>query len=286
MRRKTSRRSGEHLKRLRKGAQHLLPSPQKKLSEMKRRSKESLTNPSEKTGLPPGSVVHVGDVCQLETFIHTLTYNRDTVEQQRICSPGQLAGFDDNESVTWITVEGLTNVGLIEKIGTMAGIHPLVIEDILTTHQRPKFEVYDSYIFIVTSHLSAVQDEETQELIVEHEQISLLILANAVFVFREKTDDIFQPLVRRINTQRGKIRSMGSDYLAYALIDILVDQLFHLTDTMNDTITLLEDRLLFSEPTKDIPVTIQQLKREAVFIKQHILPIKELTGRSCAAIPS
>ena len=71
---------------------------------------------------------------------------------------------------------------------------------------------------------------------------------------------------------------MGSDYLAYALIDILVDQLFHLTDTMDDTITLLEDRLLFSEPTKDMPVTIQQLKREAVFIRKHVVPIKELTG--------
>ncbi|MCI5158228.1 MAG: magnesium and cobalt transport protein CorA, partial [Candidatus Electrothrix sp. AUS1_2] len=266
------------LKRLRKGAGQQLAFRQKKLNNMKRRSKESLTNPSEKTGLPPGSVVHVGDVCQLETVIHTLTYNRDTVERQRICSPEQLAGFDDNESVTWITVEGLTDVDLIEQIGTMADIHPLVIEDILTTHQRPKFEIYDSYLFIVTSHLSAVQDEETQELVVEHEQISLLILANAVFIFREKTDDIFQPLVRHITARRGTIRSMGADYLAYSLIDILVDRLFHLTDTMDDTITLLEDRLLFSEPTKDIPIIIQQLKREAVFIKKHIVPIKELTG--------
>jgi magnesium transporter len=78
--------------------------------------------------------------------------------------------------------------------------------------------------------------------------------------------------------QKGKIRSLGSDYLAYALIDILVDQLFHLTDTVDDTITLLEDRLLFSEPTKDMPVTIQQLKRETIFIRKHIVPIKELTG--------
>ena len=268
----------ESLKRLREGAQQLLTSPQKKLRRKKRRSKETLTNPSEKTGLPPGSLIHVGDFCQLETAIHSITYNRETVDQQRIGSPDQLADFADNDNVTWITVEGLSDVDLLEKIGIMAGIHPLVIEDILTTHQRPKFEVYDSYLFIVTSNLNAVRNEETQEMVVEHEQISLVILANTVFVFREKTDDLFQPLIRRIKTQRGKIRTLGSDYLAYALIDILVDQLFHLTDKMDETITLLEDRLLFSEPTKDMPVTIQQLKREAIFIKKHIVPIKELTG--------
>jgi magnesium transporter len=266
------------LKRLGKGAQQLVASPQNALNKMKRRPKDSLTSPSEKTGMSPGSLVHVGDFCQLETFIHKVTYNRETVEQDRIGEPEQLAGFEDSDSVTWITVEGLTDVDLIEKIGTMAGIHPLVIEDILTTHQRPKFEAYDSYLFIVTSNLNAEIDEENEELDVEHEQISLLILANAVFVFRERTDDLFQPLIRRIDMRRGKIRSMGSDYLAYALIDILVDRLFHLTDIVDDTITLLEDRLLFSEPTKDIPVTIQQLKREAIFIKKHIVPIKELTG--------
>ena len=118
----------------------------------------------------------------------------------------------------------------------MAGIHPLVIEDILTTHQRPKFEEYESYLFIVTSNLNAVIDEKSEEIDVEHEQISLLILANAVFVFRERTDDLFQPLIRRNKMQRGKIRSMGSDYLAYALIDILVDRLFHMTDIVDDTI--------------------------------------------------
>lgn len=164
--------------------------------------------------------------------------------------PEQLDGFDDNNSVTWITVEGLADVDLIEKIGTMAGIHPLVIEDILTTHQRPKLEIYDSYLFIVTSNLNTFNDEEDGDLVVEHEQISLLILANAVVVFRERTDDLFQPLIRRINMRRGKLRSMGADYLAYALLDILVDQLFLLTDTVDDTITLLEDRLLFLSPPR------------------------------------
>ena len=197
------------LKKLSKGAQQLVAAPQNTLSRMKRHPKESLTNPSEKAGLPPGSVVHVGDFCQLETVIHKVTYNRETVEQERIGEPEQLAGFDDSDSVTWITVEGLSDVDLIEKIGTMAGIHPLVIEDILTTHQRPKFEAYDSYLFIVTSNLNAEIDEENEELDVEHEQISLLILANAVFVFRERSDNFFQPLIRRINMQRGKIRSSG-----------------------------------------------------------------------------
>lgn len=268
----------KNFKRLREGAQQLLASSQKKQRKRKRHAKESLTNPSEKTGLPPGSLIHVGDFCQLETDIHSISYNQESIDHQRVGSPEQLAGFIDSESMTWITVEGLSDVDLIEKIGKMAGIHPLVIEDILTTHQRPKFEIYDAYLFLVTSNLKATQNEDKQEILVEREQISLLILANAVLVFRERTDDLFQPLVRRITTQRGKIRSMGSDYLAYALLDLLVDQLFHLTDTMDETITLLEDRLLFSEPTKDIPIIIQQLKREAIFIKKHIVPIKELTG--------
>ncbi|WP_339136460.1 MAG: magnesium/cobalt transporter CorA [Candidatus Electrothrix sp. GW3-4] len=275
---KSGKKPKEKSRKSRKKIQQFPTYPQKKRNKMKRHPKESLTNPSEKTGLPPGSIVHVGDFCQLETVISKVTYNRDTVEQERIGMPEQLDGFDDNNSVTWITVEGLADVDLIEKIGTMAGIHPLVIEDILTTHQRPKLEIYDSYLFIVTSNLNTFNDEEDGDLVVEHEQISLLILANAVVVFRERTDDLFQPLIRRINMRRGKLRSMGADYLAYALLDILVDQLFLLTDTVDDTITLLEDRLLFSEPTKDMPVTIQQLKREAIFIRKHVVPIKELTG--------
>ncbi|XOF33386.1 MAG: magnesium/cobalt transporter CorA [Candidatus Electrothrix sp. YB6] len=241
-----------------------------------KRTRESLSYPSEKTGLPPGSFVHVGDVCQLESVVRAVAYNRDAIEQTRIGLPEQLAGFNDSDTVTWVIVEGLTDADLIGKIGTMAGIHPLVVEDILTAHQRPKFEEYDQYLFIVISNLLVATDEETEEFEVEREQISLLVFGNAVFVFREKTDDLFQPLLRRIQTGRGKIRSMGADYLAYAIIDIIVDQLFFLTDAADDTITQLEDSLLVAEPPGDTPITIQQLNREVVFIKKHIGPIKEL----------
>jgi magnesium transporter len=149
-----------------------------------------------------------------------------------------------------------------------------VLEDILNTHQRPKFEEYDDYLYIVLKCLRAEDDQ----FAVTREQVSLLVLRNFVFAFKEKKDDLFHPVLQRIKTSKGRLRSMGADYLAYAILDTIVDQFFVLIDTLDDATIILEDTLLTTEPQQETLNTIQRLKREIIGIRKDISPLRDLTA--------
>ena len=233
---------------------------------------ESLSNVSKKSGLPPGSLIHVGDTLENVTSMYLIDYSKDDVEEQQFKSIDEILKYKDSDSVTWVIIEGLTNVEIVERIGTIFGIHQLVLEDILNTHQRPKFEEYDDHLFIV---LKCLLPEDGQ-FTVNYEQISLLVLKNFVFLFKEKKDDIFFPVQQRIRTRKGRLRSQGADYLAYTILDNIVDQNFILIDSLDEAVTSLEDSLLGSEPTKDMLNQIQRLKREIISIRRHVSPIREL----------
>ena len=142
----------------------------------------SLSCTSEKAGMPPGSLVHVGDVQEAEPRITLVDYSKDDVEELAIQSVDEILKYKDSDTVTWVIIEGLANVAIVENIGTNFGIHQLVLEDILNTHQRPKFEEHDDYLYVVLKSLRSEDDQFT----VAYEQISLLILENFVFVFKEK----------------------------------------------------------------------------------------------------
>jgi magnesium transporter len=233
---------------------------------------ESLKNSSEKSGLPPGSLVHVGSVLEAVTRMSVIDYGKENIEEQQIQSVDEILGYKDSDTVTWVTVEGLTNVAIIESIGTMFGIHQLVLEDILNTHQRPKFEEYDDYLYIVLKCLLS----ENEDFSVSYEQISILVLKNFVFVFKEKTDDLLYPVQQMIRTSKGRFRSLGADYLTYTILDTVVDQNFILIDSLDAAINSLEDDLLGPEPGQDTLKTIQRLKRELISIRRHISPVREL----------
>jgi len=233
---------------------------------------ESLRNTSDKSGLPPGSLIHVGDVLHATTRITVTDYNKEHVEELQIDSVDDIQKYKDSNTITWVNIEGLTNVDIIERIGTIFGIHQLVQEDILNTHQRAKFEEYDDYLYIVLKCLKT----KGKHLNVTYEQISLLVLNNFVFTFKEIRDDVFQPIQQRINKSKGRLRSLGVDYLTYTILDTIVDRNFALIDSLDDTITLLEDSLLESEPTQDKLISIQRLKREIISIRRHISPVREL----------
>ena len=233
---------------------------------------KSLSVPSEKSGLPPGSLIHVGDTLESVTRISVVDYSNDSIEEQKIQSIDEILDYKDSDTVTWVIIEGLTNVELVERVGTMFGIHQLVLEDILNTHQRPKFEEYDDHLYIVLKCLMS----EDEQFSVSGEQISLIVLNNFVLVFKEKKDDLFQPVLKRIRTSKGRFRNLGSDYLTYVILDTIVDQNFILIDSLDDAITSLEDGLLTSEPTQETLNTIQKLKREMITIRRHVSPIREL----------
>ncbi len=233
---------------------------------------ESLNAVSAKSGLPPGSLVHVGDVLETTTSISVIDYSADSFEEQQVQSIDEIVKYKSSNTVTWVIIEGLTNVNIVERIGTLFDIHQLVLEDILNTHQRPKFEEYDDHLYIVLKCLLT----EDEQFTVNYEQISLLVLQNFVFVFKEKQDELFHPVLQRIMTSKSRIRKSGADYLTYAILDTIVDQNFFLVDSLDDTINALEDMILASESTTKTLHTIQLLKREIISIRKHVSPVREL----------
>ncbi|WP_345974328.1 magnesium/cobalt transporter CorA [Sulfurimonas sp. HSL3-7] len=232
---------------------------------------DSLSNLSEKSGMPPGTLVHVGDVLETESTISLVDYNTEHLVEKRIDSIDELIEYKEKETLTWVNIEGLSNVALIESVGQLFNIHPLVLEDILNAHHRPKFEEADDYLYIVLKSLSM----EDGTFSVNYEQISILVFKNFLFTFKEKRNSLFLPLYKRLQNNKARLRSQGSDYLAYAVLDIIVDKNFALLDALDITTDALEDELL-SNPTSQTLVRIQQLKRELIGVRKSISPLREL----------
>ncbi|MDY0189192.1 MAG: magnesium/cobalt transporter CorA [Desulfuromonas sp.] len=227
---------------------------------------------SVKLGLPPGSLIHVGDVLQSVTSMSIIDYSMDNIAERTIQSVDELLKYKDSASVTWVIVEGLANVEIVERIGAMFDIHMLVLEDILNTQQRPKFEEYDNYLYIVLKCLIA----EDPQFRITYEQISLLVFKNFVFLFKEKKDDLFNAVQQRVRASKGRLRSLGADYLTYVILDTVVDQNFSLIDSLDESITQLESSLLVLGPNQETLNRIQRLKREIINIRRHVAPIREM----------
>jgi magnesium transporter len=230
---------------------------------------------SQKAGLPPGSLVHVGDRLADQTAINVINYTPQEIVEASPPSIEEALAFYGSDSITWIIIEGLANIDVMESIGAHFNIHRLVLEDILSTHQRPKFEEYDDYLFIVLKALMAKQDSGFR---VDYEQVSMLVMAHGVLVFKEKKDELLAPVQLRIRTSKGRFRSLGADFLTYSILDAIVDQNFLLMDSLDEAITEVEDALLSGEPGTDTLNTIQNLKRQVVSIRRFISPVRELVN--------
>jgi magnesium transporter len=173
--------------------------------------------------------------------------------------------------VTWINIDGLHEVDSIEKLGKHFDLHPLVLEDILNTAQRPKVEVFDSYIFVVLKmlYLSEIKRE------IVFEQVSVVFGPNFVISFQEQKGDVFDPIRDRLENARGRIRKKGADYLAYSLLDTVVDSYFSILENVSEQIVVLEDELM-DEPTPATLNRIHGLKREMIFLRKSIWPLREV----------
>ncbi|MBF0452197.1 MAG: magnesium/cobalt transporter CorA [Candidatus Magnetomorum sp.] len=227
---------------------------------------------STKSGLPPGSLIYVGDDNALPTIISKIHYNIDRyLEDDTIDLTQKDELLRDPSVVTWMNVCGLKDINTIQKIGENLNIHPLTLEDILNTHQRSKVEIFDDYIYVVLKKITNISDT----LQVEYDQLSIIIGQNYVVTFEENKDNSFHKIKARIEKGTGQIRKLGSDYLAYALIDSIVDHYFTLQESIDDYIEDLEDELLFS-PSPDTLNSIHHLKREMIYLRKAIFSISEL----------
>ena len=224
-----------------------------------------------KMGLPPGTLVHIGEKKTEEIKITVIDYDETNFQEREIKLIEECFSFKDKPTITWINVEGIHRTDIIQKLGDCYGFHPLVIEDILNTDQRPKIEDYKDYIYIVLKMLS---NNKSPEIIVE--QVSLILGPNFVISFQEgMAGDVFNPVRERIRNGKGRIRSMGADYLAYSLVDSIVDNYFIILEKLGERIEDLEEELLIN-PSKETLHKIHQLKREMIFLRKAVWPLREV----------
>jgi len=225
---------------------------------------------SKKAGLAPGALVFVGEQRHEEPKISIVDYDADHIEEREETDIGECLVFRDTPTVSWINVSGIHDVSTVEKLGTCYGVHPLVLEDILNTKQRPKLEEFEGYLFIALKMLSL--DRESPELIAHH--ISLIVGPNFVISFQETEDDVFEVIRQRIRNGRGRVRAAGSDYLAYALVDAVVDNYFVVLEQLAERIEEVEEELV-SNPSTETMQTIYSLKRELIFLRRSVWPLRE-----------
>jgi len=175
--------------------------------------------------------------------------------------------------VTWINVDGIHQVEILERLGEYFGLHPLVVEDILNTDQRPKVEDFGDYIFIVLKMF--YYDDSADEIVTE--QISLTLGPTLVISFQEREGDVFNPIRERIRSEKGRIRKMGADYLAYVLVDSIVDSYFIILEKLGEKIEDLEEELV-TDPRPETLQTIHNLKREMIFLRKSVWPLREVVS--------
>ncbi|MEK6581126.1 MAG: magnesium/cobalt transporter CorA [Nitrospirota bacterium] len=233
---------------------------------------ELIKKRSRKAGLPPGSLIHIGDKKKEEVKITVIDYDEGNFQEKVIAEIQECFTFKDKPSVTWINVDGIHKVEIPEKLGECYGFHPLIIEDILNSDQRPKMEDFGDYIYIVLKMLNL--DSRTNNII--SEQISLILGPNFVISFQEGHEgDVFNPVRERLRTGKGKVRKMGADYLAYSLIDSIVDNYFIILEKLGEKIESLEERLV-TNPTGNVLREIHNLKREMLFLRKSVWPLREV----------
>jgi len=206
-----------------------------------------------------------------ESLIRLIDYSPERLDERELESVEEALPAVGRDSVSWINVDGLHDLSVIERCGECFSLHPLTLEDILNTEHRPKCEDYDSYLFMVLKMLSL--DEETGRIAVE--QTSLVLGANFVLSFQEQPGDVFDGVRQRIRGAKGRIRKSGSDYLAYALLDVLVDSYFVILERIGDRIEELEEELL-TEPKTDTLEKIHVFRRDMIVLRKSIWPLREV----------
>ena len=230
-------------------------------------------NASDKTGMSPGTLVYIGEEKDVDVKIQIIDYTQHDVMESEVSDIKACLPFLQKESVTWFNITGIHDTKMVANLGSQFGLHSLILEDVVNSQQRPKIDDYGDYLFVVLKMLYAEKKTHT----IVHEQISLVVAPSYVISFQTFSDDVFDPVRNRIKQGRGRIRAKGSDYLAYALIDTIVDNYFKVLEELGDKIETLDDHVI-SNPQTEMLHEIQQLKREVLYIRKSTWPLREITS--------
>ena len=222
----------------------------------------------------PGTVSYVGRKEQVETSLEVIDYNAENFDRFSSKTPEDAFKFEAEDRTTWINIDGLSNTAEIEKVGKHFELHPLIIEDIVNTNQRPKIDDYQDYYYVVAKMLYYKEDGQ-----LENEHISMVLGKDYVLTFQEAGGDVFDGVRERLSKAKGRIRSRGADYLVFALLDAIVDNYFAVVEEMSDKIEALEEQLFNSQPNNDTTFEIQELKKTMLRIRRAVFPLREVVGR-------
>ena len=227
---------------------------------------------SKKAGLPPGTLVHIGDRKGEKVRTTVIDYTKKYVKERIIKRIEDCFPYKEKKSVTWINIDGLHDVKMIEKLGDHFKLHPLLLEDILNTGQRPKMEGFEDYFLFVTKMLRLNDDSK-----IESEQISMVLGPGYVISFQERTGDVFDSIRERIKEKKGRIRDMESDYLAYALLDSIVDNYYQILEKVGERIERMEEVLLERSSPKTLE-EIHKLRRVLIMLRKAIWPLRDVVN--------
>jgi magnesium transporter len=226
---------------------------------------------SKKNGMQPGSLVYVGDEQAQYTKINMYSYNEQNVSIIDINTAQEAIAKKDPLSVSWLDIVGLNDTKIISQIGTIYGVHPLTIEDILNTEQLPKFDVFESYIFIIIRIY--FYDDKINRL--KSDQISIILGNNFVITFQEKPSIIFDHIKERLKHTHGTMHKKGADYLMHALLDASVDTYYQVLESIGDAIEEIEEKVIVSHASEMVK-KIHGLKKNIIFLRKSVWPLREI----------
>lgn len=229
-------------------------------------------NRSIKTGMAPGTLVHTGKRKTKNVSVSVIEYDENHIKHIDVDDPTDLTYFRDSDKTSWVNINGLHDTSLLGEIGSVFGLHPLVLEDMLDTQLRPKIEDYGEYIYIVIKQMCI--DEADGAILAD--QQSIILGKGFVISASESKTRIFDPVRERLENG-GKIRKMGADFLAYSLLDAVIDNYSDVLESLSDRIEIMEE-LLVSKPIPDTLNKINEIKKDTLFIHKNIWPLREVTN--------
>ena len=230
-------------------------------------------NPPKQIGLSPGSLIHVGEQKVERPILSFIDYCEEKYEVSKDVLLDDCLLLKSDATVSWINLDGIHDISYVEAFGKAFDLHSLALEDILNTGHPPKFEEFDNCALIITKMFYF--DEETFRI--QAEQISLVLTAENVLTFQERPGDVFDGVRERLKRKSGRIRQRGPDYLAYTLIDSVVDSYFHVLEKIGDRLDYLETQLI-DRPTQELLQQVHQMKGQLIFLRKAVWPMREVVG--------
>jgi magnesium transporter len=225
-------------------------------------------------GASPGTLSYVGKIRQERVKIEVIDYDKDNFQKHSLKNALEAAPYANSQSVTWINVTGVHEAKKVAELGKVFSLHPLTLEDIMDTTQRPKVDEYEEYLFIVLK--MAYYSESGDDIIIE--QVSLVLGKNYVISFQENKADILDPLRERIRQGQGKIRKEGSAYLMYAIIDLITDHYFTILEELGEKIEYLEEDVLRRADFMALK-RIYNIKQALIILSKAIWPMRDVVNR-------